>query len=397
MSGITDQGFDRPSFAEIREALAAEARNALGPVNTGPESAIGQQISIQAEREALIWEALEAIYLSQYPASSAGRSLDGAVQLTGITRLPATKTVVEVTLAGDPGTVIPADSQASTDDGDVFELTAEVTLDANGDGTGNMQALEAGEVLALAGTLTNIETPVSGWDSVTNPDDGDTGRDEESDSELRQRRQESLQISGAGTVEAIRSRLLQQVDGVSAATIIENPGDTEDAEGRPPHSFESLVVGGTTADIADLIWQAKPAGIQTVGQITETVTDSQGETHDISFSRPIDVYIWAKVVVNVGDSDEFPDTASAKATIKEEIVNYGQAQFEVGNAVIYQALYGPIYRNVPGIASVTVEIAANQDANTQPANSEYDAANVAIQSNQISRWLEDRIEVTVNE
>ena len=108
MSGITSQGFDRPSFAEIRDALATEARNVLGPVNTGPESAIGQQISIQAEREALIWEALEAIYLSQYPASAAGRSLDGAVQLTGITRLPATKTVVEVTLAGAPDPVIPA-------------------------------------------------------------------------------------------------------------------------------------------------------------------------------------------------------------------------------------------------------------------------------------------------
>lgn len=397
MSGLTNQGFERPSFAEIRDALIQEARNVLGPVNTGPESAIGQQINIQAEREGIIWEALEAVYLSQYPASAAGRSLDGAVQLTGITRLPATKTVVEVTLAGDPDTVIPAGSQASTDDGDVFELTTDATLDANGDGSGTMQALEAGEVLALAGTLTNIETPVSGWDSVTNPDDGDTGRDEESDSELRQRRQESLQVSGSGTVEAIRSRLLQQVDGVSAATIIENPSDSVDAEGRPPHSFESLVVGGTTTDIADLIWAAKPAGIQTIGEITETITDSQGETHDISFSRPIDIYVWAEVVVDVGDADEFPDTASAKATIKEEIVNYGQAQFEVGDNVIYQALYGPIYRNVPGISSVSVKIASNQDASTQPASAEYSAANVAIESNQISRWLEDRIEVTVNE
>ncbi|HKL76974.1 MAG TPA: baseplate J/gp47 family protein [Gammaproteobacteria bacterium] len=394
MSGITSQGFDRPSFAEIREALATEARNVLGPVNTGPESAIGQQISIQAEREALIWEALEAIYLSQYPDSAAGRSLDGAVQLTGITRLPATKTVVEVTLAGDPDTVIPAGSQASTDDGDVFELTAEVTLDANGDGTGNMQALEAGEVLALAGTLTNIETPVSGWDSVTNPDDGDTGRDEESDSELRQRRQESLQITGAGTVEAIRARMLQQVDDVSAVTIIENRTDTTDAEGRPPHSFETVVSGGIDDDVADLLWEVKPAGIETHGDISVIVTDSQGEPQTIEFSRPVDVYIWADITVDVADSDEFPD--GAETTIKEEIVASAEARFGVGDDVIYQALFGPIYNNVPGIGDVTITVASSSDAGTQPDPGDYASANIALASNEISRWLEDRIAVTIN-
>src|SRR5690554_4448529 len=104
--GVTPQGFERPTFEEIRQALIADARALLGPVNTGAESAIGQQIAIQAERENAIWEALEATYLSQYPRSAGGLSLDGAVQLTGITRLGATRTVVTVQLEGNPGTTV---------------------------------------------------------------------------------------------------------------------------------------------------------------------------------------------------------------------------------------------------------------------------------------------------
>lgn len=393
MSGLTSSGFDAPTYAEIRAEYVSRARDILGAVNTDPESAIGQQISVYAEREALIWQALEGVYLSQYPDSAAGRSLDGAVALTGITRLGATKTVVQVDLSGTAGTLIPAGSQASTDNGDLFELVEDVTLDGAGNGSGTMIALEAGEILALAGTLVNIETPVSGWDSVTNPNDGDTGRDEESDSELRLRREQSLQITGAGTVEAIRARLLQQVDDVSAVSIVENRSDTVDGSGRPPHSFETVVSGGVDQDVADLLWEVKPAGIETTGAITVIVTDSQGESQTIQFSRPVDVYIWADITVNAANADEFPD--GAETEIKERIVEYAEERFGVGDDVTYQALFGPIYRNIPGIGDVTLTIADSADAGTQPDAGEYAEANIAISDNEISRWLEDRIDVTI--
>jgi uncharacterized phage protein gp47/JayE len=393
VSGLTSSGFNAPTFSEIRADYVSRARDILGPVNTDPESAIGQQISVYAEREALIWQALEAVYLSQYPDSAAGRSLDGAVALTGITRLGATKTIVEVDLTGDPGITIPSGSQASNDNGDLFELTADVTLDGSGNGSGTMQALEAGEILALAGTVTDIETPVSGWDSVTNPDDGDEGRDEETDSELRLRREQSLQITGAGTVEAIRARLLQQVDDVSGVTIVENRSNTTDGDGRPPHSFETVVSGGVDQDVGDLLWEVKPAGIETTGDITVTVTDSQGESQPIKFSRPVDVYIWADITVNVADPGEFPD--GAETEIKEKIVEYAEERFGVGDDVTYQALFGPIYRNIPGIGDIDLTIADSADAGTQPDPGDYAAANITIADNEISRWLESRIAVTI--
>ena len=391
MSGITPEGFERPSFAEIRAALVERAREIVGPINTGPESAIGQQITIQAEREALLWEALEAVYFSQYPRSASGLSLDGAVELTGITRLGATRTVVQVDLTGEPGTLIPLNSEASTNNGDIFRLVTDVTLDGLGEGSGQMIAVETGPVLALAGTLTNIETPVSGWDGVHNPLDGEIGRPIESDPELRLRRAQSLAVTGAGTVPAIRSRLLQQVPDVTAVSIIENRSDVVDADGRPPHSFEAVVSGGIDQDVADLIWLVKPAGIETTGEILVDVTDSQGEIQPIRFSRPIQIFIWVRLTLTPGEAGSFPGGAEEAA--KDAIVEFGET-LGVGNDVIYQALYGPVFAAVPGIGSLVVEIASSTDPEMEPG--EFAVANISIGKNEIALFLADRIEVTIN-
>lgn len=391
MSGITPEGFERPSFAEIRAALVERAREIVGPINTGPESAIGQQITIQAEREALLWEALEAVYFSQYPRSASGLSLDGAVELTGITRLGATRTVVQVDLTGEPGTPIPLNSEASTNNGDIFRLVTDVTLDGLGEGSGQMIAVETGPVLALAGTLTNIETPVSGWDGVTNPLDGEVGRPIESDPELRLRRAQSLAVTGAGTVPSIRSRLLQQVPDVTAVSIIENRSDVVDADGRPPHSFEAVVSGGIDQDVADLIWLVKPAGIETTGEILVDVTDSQGEIQPIRFSRPIQIFIWVKLTLTPGESGSFPGGAEEAA--KDAIVEFGET-LGVGDDVVYQALYGPVFAAVPGIGSLVVEIASSTDPTMEP--SQFAAANINIGTNELALFLEDRVEVTIN-
>lgn len=79
-----------------------------------------------------------------------------------------------------------------------------------------------GPIAAPAGSLTEILTPVVGWTRLTNLKAGATGRYIETDSELRLRRLNSLRLLGAATVESIRSRILQEVPGVSSVTIFEN-------------------------------------------------------------------------------------------------------------------------------------------------------------------------------
>jgi uncharacterized phage protein gp47/JayE len=79
-----------------------------------------------------------------------------------------------------------------------------------------------GPIPCPIGTLTNIVTPISGWNSITNLIAGTTGTLVETDAQLRIRRQNSIKLLGSATVEAITAGLLQKVPGVTSATVFEN-------------------------------------------------------------------------------------------------------------------------------------------------------------------------------
>lgn len=476
--GVTSTGFVRPALVDIITEWEQRVRDLFGSVNTAPESVFGQLIGTEAEREDRLWQALEAVYYAGYPASSAGRSLDGVVQLTGITRLGATRSFANIVLIGVPSSTIPSGSQVSVDpSGSIFEtlisyelLPASVIqtrivvatvavstaytitinsvaytystagdpteaailaglvaalpafIDVEIDGTelflivadrvsafslavtatltivelgvpATVRAIDFGRTLALSPSLNQIETPVAGWDAVINYVDGTAGREIESDSELRIRRAQSLNVSGTATVDAIRARLLAQVVDVTAVTIIENRLSTVDDEGRPPHSFEAVVSGGTDEDVANKIWEVKPAGIQTTGDIGEIITDSTGREHEMRFSRPIDVYVWIKVTLAISGQNTFPD--NGEVTIASGIVAQGDL-LGVGDDILHQSLFGPIYA-VPGVVTATVEIAVTASPETVPAEYEYVEENVTIASIEISVWALARVDVEVLE
>lgn len=85
-----------------------------------------------------------------------------------------------------------------------------------------------GPVAVPVNSLTEILTPVAGWSTIDNFKAGVTGRNQETDEELRLRRANSLRVLGSGTVEAIRARVLQEVPGVTSVLVFENVTLTQD-------------------------------------------------------------------------------------------------------------------------------------------------------------------------
>lgn len=156
--------------------------------------------------------------------------------------------------------------------------------------------------------------------------------------------------------------------------------------GRPPKSFEAVVEGGDDQAIADVIWLTKPAGIQTFGNESEVVIDSQGNSQPIFFSRANPVYLWTQITLVTGVG--FP--VDGQQQVAQILKTYGDT-LGVGLDVYIQRVQAEIFK-VPGIISTTVQLAATNSPSSTPS---YAGLDIPISQLQISVWDLTRISVSI--
>jgi len=161
--GLTISGFVAKRIADIETEIETSLKSELGnSINLLPSSVLGQLVGIFSDRESQIWELVEAIYNSQYPATAEGLTLDNVASLTGITRQPGTSSTVDILFKGTAGTIIPAGSIFSVinDPTSRFVLASDLTLVA---GVDEIQTLTFGAIpdagsfrLSLNGEMTPL-------------------------------------------------------------------------------------------------------------------------------------------------------------------------------------------------------------------------------------------------
>lgn len=383
MTQLTSQGFSRTRLDERLSALQNAMREIFGQgLNLDPDTIDGQTLGIFAESISNLDQLAEDVYHSFNPQSATGMALSRLVQLNGIRRIEGSYSTVDLLCVGQQGTVIPAGSLVkSTTTNATFQTVADATIPAAGQVTIQARASEKGAVVAQAGTMTKIDSPIYGWQTVTNPLDAVPGRDEETDEQLRLRRRASTSTPGQAIVDALYGAL-SNIASVLQARVYENDQDTADANGLPPHSIYCVVEGGTDADILKTIWLKKTAGTTTHGTTTGTVTDSMSNPHTLKFSRPVDVNIW--VTVNLHTRPGWPTDGVQR--IKDALTAWAVANQSIGEEVIHSRLFDPI-NSVPGhsIDSLYIGTAANPNG----------AANIAVPFDGLSRFDSARIVVNV--
>lgn len=325
----------------------------LGPsiVENGidPDSLIGQRINSESEQMAIQFEISEAVYNAFDPDFATDEALDKTLRLVGAKRDAGNFTTVEVLLEGDESTVVDAGSIVSVPGGAKFIILEETVIAVGGTLTG-AEASERGPVKVLAGQISIIETPIVGWSSVSNPEDGIIGRDKELNSEARVRRREHVSAGGSGRVEAIRAGVLN-VTGVLSATVYENDTDEVNARGQAARSIEVVVQGGADEDIAQALWDNKPGATPYVGNIASDMTDSQGFTHTMRFTRIsfIEVYVTYELTTN----DDFP--VDGEAIIENNTITRGDA-LEIGEDVIVDPFLKGNISDVDGIENSIIKV-----------------------------------------
>ncbi len=351
MSGLTADGFERKRLTDIKSDIEDRLKLVFGEnIDLDPQSGFGQFVGIEAEAQSDQWESQENVYNSQYPSTAQGNQLSNVVMYNGIERQDGSPSTVTATITGTVGLLIPEGSKASVvSTEDVFVTLADATIGSGGTVDVAMESEVEGPIEAAAGTLTQIDTPIFGWTSITNAVDATAGSDEETDAELRVRREQSTQALGQNLVDALYGQLLN-IDNVIDAVVISNGTDAT-VDGIPAHQFLSVITGGDDDEIASTIWINTPQGILSYGSETVVVTDAQDFPQDVKFSRPSDVDIYFKVTITTDSS--FP--ATGVADIKAAIVEYGEANFKISDDVIISSFYTPI-NETPGILTIDLRI-----------------------------------------
>jgi uncharacterized phage protein gp47/JayE len=249
-------------------------------------------------------------------------------------------------------------------------------------------SLDLGAYALPAAALTRMDSSILGWDEVNNPVAGATGRFVETDEELRERHSNSVRVTGAATAQAIRSRLLAEVDSVTYVAIYENRTNVVDEFGTPAHSFEAVISGGLNQAVADKLFEVKPAGIETYGNTSIQVFDENGDVQTCHFSRPLDKFAWIRVTVVTLNEEEVL-TSEIIQTIKDAVMAYSDT-VGIGEDIITQRFYGPIYDSTSGIGSITVEAALTTTSGGTPT---YGTANVSVARAELALFAESRITV----
>lgn len=354
--GLLPTGFVAKSQDQIEESMDEGMRDRVSPtLDLGEATRLGELVGITSQELADLWNAAQAVNAGFSPESATGERLDQLMALIGLTRLAATPSTVNLRLNLDNGTTVLTGAQVSNSQtGEIFETTEDITNSSGitADFDVPAQSLDTGRIRASAGLLTVIETPVGGWNSVTNLLDAVLGREDETDTELRSRRLSSLAVEGNQTLEAILANLLG-TNGVIEAFILENDTSLDpDANGIPTKSFESVVDGGDDTEVAQAIFAKKPLAIQAFGSTTVVLNDSQGFPHVIGFSRPDEVAYFIEIDVTVdpllyGDGNE----PIGNQLVAEALADFGQA-LGIGQNIL-MTLFECQALEIQGVLNVT--------------------------------------------
>lgn len=391
--GLTAQGLKIKRLNDILTEKRIRYKAKFGEnFDVSDESPAGQIIAIEAEREASLWELAQGVYNSKYRATAEGASLDNVLALTGSSRRNASYSTLDSGVAyGTDGTIIPIGTIVSVqgNPSSKFKTLETATINiADGDTFKSdpikLQAVNTGVVYAQAGTLTVIDTPVPGLDTFTNTLDAALGSEIETDSQAKLRTDEELQLAGSATIEAILSELKARTL-VEAVIVFQNKTSVVDADGRPPHSLDIVVLGDEDQDIGEAIFKVVGGGIETIGDILVNVTDSQGFNQINKFSRPSEVPVWVEIDL-VTDPNLFP--ANGAQLVEDLIVAYGLAQTVGKNVIVFGTNgLGGAFDTIPGINDFEIKIGKT----SVPVSDD----NVLIAPREIAKFDSSRITVNV--
>ena len=332
---VTAQGITAPDYQTILSTITGYFQQIYGSdAYLEPDSKDGQLVALVALAIHDANTAAIAVYNSFSPSTALSDGLTRNVKINGITRHSAVNSTADLTLSGTAGTTI-TNGSVRDSNSVIWSLPASVTIGIDGTLTVTATCATSGAVSALAGAISQINTPTRGWASVTNAQAANVGSAAETDAALRLRQTRSVAIASLTPFEALDGGIAG-LDGVTRHKLYENDTAAADANGLPAHSISAIIEGGDVDEIAQTLRGKKGQGVATYGSTAVTVSDSYGNPHIIRFSRPIDVPVYVAITLRA-----FTGYTTAIADqIKTAIAAYINS-LSIGDDVLLSRVYSP--------------------------------------------------------
>lgn len=297
-------GLQVKTINEIIADLEAGYRSIYGAdINLDQNSPDGQTINLFAQSAVDLRELLVSVNKSFDPDFAVGQTLSSRVALNNIERAGGTYTIVPIDIVVDRTVALQGlDADFNNPDGAGFTISDNagnefILIDTQnitaGSYTVNFRARQIGEVNVTLNTIQNPVTIVLGVTSIDNTSAPlEIGQEEETDAELRFRRQQSVALGATGYLNGLLGDVLN-LDGVTDGVIFENITNVVDADGIPAHGIWLIAEGGSNEEIANEIYGNKSYGADMRGDVEINITTQSGAIFVAKFDRPIaeDLYI----------------------------------------------------------------------------------------------------------
>ena len=354
---IDANGFKAESFTEILTRLSNGLKNIYGQdINLDQDTPDGQQLGIQANIISDFQDLALYIYNSMDPDLADGANFDKLLKLLARTRLPSSRSTVDIEMVLNKTVSIPASYTIKDLNNQNWIIGTAQTLDA-GTHLVSFYSEDWGNITAEPNTINEQVTILTEVVSINNPESAISGRDEESIVQVRERRNKILEINASSTIGSIIGKILD-LNGVIDAVPYENMTKIYDPlRDIQPNSYWIVVKGGDISQISEIIAKDKTGGTGLKGQVEtvyiEKFVRKDGSVrefyHDVKFDRPTEVSIHIKFKVSRKISTQSIDIEHIKDTLANK-------EFYIAQNITVTELYSTIYSAATNYIATDLEV-----------------------------------------
>ncbi len=363
---IDADGLTTKTQAELITEFSASLELIYGDdINLEQSTPDGQWMMILIQSVLDLEDLLTQIYNSFDPDNAVGVVLDQRVAINGIQRQAGTYTITNVTITADrPCTLFGLDQDANDPytvadlSGTRWILRDSIAISMASDNVLVFRSELPGAVLSVANTITVPVSIVLGVTAINNPTSYTTlGINEETDVDLKIRRQQSVALSSQGYLAGLLAALLN-IPEVTSAFVYENTTGSTDTDSIPGHSIW-VIVSGTAADvdIANAIYRKRNAGCGMKGDQTYSVTQPDGTSFVVRWDDVTTQDVYIKFTATSLDGVNPPNVSAIRTGLPENYLPGVYEQVDINRlATEVQAIDSNTLVTVAGFSTSSTNV-----------------------------------------